>query len=169
MIKRSTIKAIAGELAILVGLALLAAVVFNFFNPKGIRLWAGWGRSECAEIPSSSSTAAIIYGFEVGSISQARQIFDSGQALFVDSRAIDYYANGHIKRAVSLPLGQFEERIESFKRQYPLSTEIVTYCYAQGCNDSYELALKLMAQGYARVSHFPGGFLGWERAGYPIE
>jgi len=168
MLKYPPIKSIAKELALLTGLALLIAVVFNFLNPKGIPLWGDWGSSTC-EDSALSSTAADLYGLEVGDINQAKQIFDSGRALFVDARAEDFYANGHIKGAVSLPLGQFEERIDSFKKKYPTGTEIVTYCYAEECNDSHELARNLMARGYTRVSCFTGGFLGWERAGYPIE
>ena len=168
MNNRPLIRSITAELAILTGVALLAAVVFNSINPRGIRLLTDWGASECADTASVSAFADV-YGFEVGDIHQARQIFDRGQALFVDARANDFYANGHIRGAVSLPLGQFQERIDSFKQRYPTGTEIVTYCYAEGCNDSYELAQKLMAHGYVRVSHFPAGFLGWERAGYPVE
>jgi rhodanese-related sulfurtransferase len=168
IIKRPPIKSIAKELFILAGLAMLAAVMFNYFSPKGISLVDCWNFSEC-EDTTTSAVAAAPYGYEVGDVYQAKQIFDSGLALFVDARSSEFFANGHIKGAVSLPLVRFEERIDSFKKQYAFNVEIITYCYDKGCNDGNELAWKLTAAGYTRVRYFPEGLVGWEGEGYPVE
>jgi len=45
------------------------------------------------------------------------KIYDSGEAVFVDARSREDYEEGHIKGAVSLPVGQFHDFIEAFKAQ----------------------------------------------------
>ena len=95
--------------------------------------------------------------------------WDKGDALFVDARSQNDYDNGHIPGAVSLPVGQFEEQIESFLNRYPAEQHIVTYCSGRTCEDSHDLAQSLSDVGFTNVRIFIDGFPGWEAEGYPIE
>ena len=64
---------------------------------------------------------------EIGDIALAKELYDSKKFLFVDARTREDYDDGHIKGAVSLPVGQFDEKIDVFMEQYPPEKAIVTY------------------------------------------
>ena len=60
------------------------------------------------------------------SVSDAKAALDSGQAIFVDTRNAEYFIQGHIKGAVSIPLERFENSLAGI----PLEENqwIITYC-----------------------------------------
>jgi rhodanese-related sulfurtransferase len=47
--------------------------------------------------------------------------------------------------------------------------EIVVYCSNVDCRASRWAIEALVEAGHSRVSHYPGGLLDWEAAGFPIE
>jgi rhodanese-related sulfurtransferase len=59
----------------------------------------------------------VDYDLGIDDVEIAKQIYDSGEAVFVDARSREDYEEGHIKGAVSLPVGQFHDFIEAFKAQ----------------------------------------------------
>ena len=107
--------------------------------------------------------------WEIEDVKIAKKIFDSGKAIFVDARSQLNFEDGHIKGAISLPVGQFDLMVEKFKQNYPLSQPIITYCSGRTCNDSHHLAQMLFENGFDKVSVFIDGYPGWETEGYPIE
>ena len=60
------------------------------------------------------------------SVEVAKAALDSGEAIIVDVRSAEAYAEGHIAGAISILLGEFETNIVSV----PLDKEqwIITYC-----------------------------------------
>ena len=106
---------------------------------------------------------------EIDDVKIARQIYDSGTALFVDARAREAYEDGHIPGAVSLPVGQFDTYIDSFIGENSTDGPIVAYCSGRTCEDSHKLAQLLLEIGFVNVRVFIDGFPGWEAEGYPIE
>lgn len=46
---------------------------------------------------------------------------------------------------------------------------IVTYCAGTTCPASGQLAAKLVKLGYTKVTEYPEGIAGWEKAGQPIQ
>ena len=99
----------------------------------------------------------------------AKKIFDSGEAVFVDARNFEAYASGHIKGAVSLPIGQFGEKIDAFRDRYATVAPIVVYCSGRTCYDSHKLAQRLFMEGYADIRIFIDGYPAWMQKGYPCE
>jgi 3-mercaptopyruvate sulfurtransferase SseA len=57
-------------------------------------------------------------------LSTAKVAFDYGEAVFVDVRDQEYYKNGHIPGARSIPLGQFEDRLNELDP----TDWIILYC-----------------------------------------
>ncbi len=84
---------------------------------------------------------------------------------FIDVRAPVCYDNGHLPRAVNLPLvtGLSEESLANTASK---QTEVAFYCGSH-CPYSAYAAAKAIAWGYTRVYYFPGGFSEWQEAGYP--
>lgn len=164
MVSQKTIK----EIVILVGVSVTLAFMVNFLSPRGIALLGQWDTAKGVITADPIGVAAG--GLEeIDSVALAREIFDRGDVLFVDARSSDNYDDGHISGAISLPVGQFDERIESFLNRYSSDLSIVTYCSGRTCEDSHNLAQFLADAGFTWVRIFIDGYPGWESEGHPIE
>jgi rhodanese-related sulfurtransferase len=156
------------ELCILVGASIITAFGFNYFSPSGIALVGQWD-TEQGVITANEKNDTALSDLEIGDVSLAKKLYDSQKFIFVDARSRDDYDEGHIKGAVSLPMGQFDEKIEAFLEQYPPEKAIITYCSGRTCEDSHKLAQLFLAFGYTQINIFIDGFPGWEAEGHPIE
>jgi rhodanese-related sulfurtransferase len=161
-------KDMAKGLAILLGLAVIAAFTVNFLLPKGIALVGQWDESQ-GVITARAKDDVVDDDLEIDDVEIAKQIYGSGEAVFVDARSREDYEEGHIKGAVSLPVGQFHDFIDAFKAQYSTASTIITYCSGRTCDESHKLSQLLFEQGYTEVSVFIDGYPGWEAEGFPIE
>ncbi len=159
---------VAKEVIILLGLAVIAAFTVNFLSPKSIALVGQWDESQ-GVITARAKDDVVDDDLEIDDVKIAKQIYDSGEAVFVDARSLEDYEEGHIKGAVSLSVGQFNVVIDTFKTQYSTASTIVTYCSGRTCDDSHKLAQLLFEQGYTKVGVFIDGYPGWEAEGFPIE
>jgi rhodanese-related sulfurtransferase len=159
---------LAKEITILLGLAVGLALTVNFVSPAGIALMGRWDTSK-GVITANAKNDVLMDDLEIDDVKIARQIYDTGKALFVDARAREAYEDGHIPGAVSLPVGQFDEYIDSFFVENSPEGPIVTYCSGRTCEDSHKLAQLLLDIGFVDVRVFIDGFPGWEAKGYPIE
>ena len=156
------------EVIILLGLALILAFAVNFFSPAGIALVGQWD-TEQGVVTAKAKNDVVIDDLEIATVGLARKLYDTGGYIFVDARSAEDYKQGHIKGAVSLPVGQFEEKLSAFMERYPPDTSIVTYCSGRTCSDSHRLAELLMEMGYEKINVFIDGFPGWEAGGHPVE
>ena len=164
MIYGKTIK----EIIILVGVSVLLALVVNHLSPRGIALVGQWDTAT-GVIAAQAADQNEYRIAEIDQVTEAAKIFYTGDTLFVDARSAEDYEKGHIPEAISLPVGRFDQRIESFMNQFPFDQPIVTYCSGRTCEDSHQLAELLLEAGFTEVRVFIDGFPGWEAEGYPIE
>ena len=102
------------------------------------------------------------------SLSEAKLLFESDKALFVDARHFFDYRRGHIRSAVNIPLTDFDNRGEMIA-SLPKDRIIVVYCDAAECNSSIELAAKLYERGFGGVRIFFGGWQDWTSNNLPTE
>ena len=160
-------KDIAKELIILLGFAVIAAFTVNYFSPNGIALFGQWDTSQ-GVITAKPTKDPFADGFEIKDANTAKEIYDTGKAVFIDARSYEAFIDGHIKDAISIPTRQFINFIDHFKTKYPVNTPIITYCSGRECNDSHELAQYLIGEGYENVRVFIDGYPEWERKGYPV-
>lgn len=158
----------ARDIVILLGSAVIAAFAVSYFSPTGISLVGQWDESK-GVITANAKDDAVVVDLEIDDVRIAKQIYDSGKAVFVDARSREDYEDGHIKGAVSLPVGQFDESIDTFRGQYSTYSSIVIYCSGRTCEDSRRLAHLLLDEGYTNVTVMIDGYPGWESEGYPIE
>lgn len=154
------------QMLFLLGIAVISAFTINFFSPTGIALVGRWDETP-GGVTTNNDTLTDVYEIEHPEI--AKKIYDSGNAVFVDSRSHNNYQDGHIKGAVSLPVGQYDGLIQAFGEKYPTDTFIIAYCSGRTCDDSHKLAQLLLNYGYMNVGVFIDGYLGWKVEGYPIE
>jgi rhodanese-related sulfurtransferase len=161
-------KKLVKEITILLGLTVGLALTVNFFSPVGIALVGRWDTSK-GVVTANAKNDVFMDELEIDDAKTARQIYDSGAALFVDARSRENFENGHIPGAVSLPGGQVDEQIDSFMSKHAPEQPIVTYCSGRTCEDSHHLAQLLLETGFVNVRVFIDGFPGWEAEGYPVE
>ncbi|MEJ2101315.1 MAG: rhodanese-like domain-containing protein [Desulfobacterales bacterium] len=164
MIFQKTVK----EIIILLVASVALGLMVNFISPRGIALVGQWNTAK-GVITADPQPAEEKKPEEIDSVIWAKEIFDKGHVLFVDARSQDNYEKGHIPGAVSLPIGQFDERIESFLNRHALDQPLITYCSGRTCEDSHNLARLLSEAGFADVRIFIDGFPGWKAEGYPVE
>jgi sulfur-carrier protein adenylyltransferase/sulfurtransferase len=96
---------------------------------------------------------------------QARELVEEGEAAVVDVRERDEWEEGHIPRAVHIPRGNLESRIENAVPDK--SRPVLLYC--SGGNRSAFAAKTLEELGYENVLSLAGGFTDWKRNGLPFE
>jgi rhodanese-related sulfurtransferase len=91
----------------------------------------------------------------------------TGDADFVllDVRSPAAYANGHLPRAINLPVGKL---VESKLAQWSPNTQFVTYCAGPHCNGAARGALRLARLGRP-VKIMSGGITGWLDEGFELE
>lgn len=156
------------QIAVLLGSALLLAFGTNAVSPRGIP-WQGQWDEARGVVTADQSILQTTLDFEIPDAAAAQRLHASGKVVFVDSRSNADYREGHIPGAVSLPVGEFERRIDAFQARYDPGDPLVTYCSGRSCQDSHILAQRLFEAGYENVSVFSDGYPGWTTEGYPIE
>ena len=99
------------------------------------------------------------------SVSESKTLLDNGDYLFLDCREPKEFKMGHIPGAVNIPRGLLEFKIS--KKVPDKNTKIVMYCKSggRGCLATCTLC----RMGYKNVKNMDGGWLAWEKAGYPVE
>ena len=98
-------------------------------------------------------------------VSEAKGLLDKGGYIFLDCREPKEYKMGHIPGALNIPRGLLEFKIVN--KVADKSSPIVMYCKSggRGCL----AACTLCRMGYENVMNMDGGWLAWEKAGYPVE
>jgi rhodanese-related sulfurtransferase len=156
------------EISMILGLSTAVALSVNYFSPAGIALVGQWDTTE-GVVTARAKNEPVIGELEIETVALARKLFNTGEYVFVDARSAEDYQEGHIRGAVSLPVGQVEAKLSEFLQQYPPETAIITYCSGRTCQDSHHLAEVLMEMGYENINVFIDGFPGWETEGHPVE
>lgn len=87
-----------------------------------------------------------------------------GDVVIVDVRPQQEYVAGHIKGAVSMPMGELQKRL----RELPKKKEYVAYCRGPYCVYA-DRAVELLRASGRRARRMSGGFPEWKAAGLPIE
>ena len=100
------------------------------------------------------------------SLQDASRLFTSGQAVFLDARAAEDFAEGHIEGALSLPLFSFTQDFDALKSQTEGRT-VITYCDGEACELSRDLADQLKAHGLKDVHVLKNGWTLWKNSGLP--
>ena len=96
--------------------------------------------------------------------SEITELYESGEAIFVDARAVDFFTEGHIPGAFSIPYKEFEEgSTPEMVDLLPREMTIVVYCDGADCEASTVVADHLLELGFQPdlVRVFHGGWDEW--------
>jgi rhodanese-related sulfurtransferase len=146
----------------IVALALLLALGVNYMRADGISLVADW--SPAARLQAATGKDDLVI-----SMAQAIAFHDSREAIFVDARSPEEYAEGHIAGAINIPWEQVYDHLEQFFNAVPdFEAVVVAYCDGEGCPLSEELVSLLSAMGYKNARVLVNGWTLWKQHGYPV-
>jgi rhodanese-related sulfurtransferase len=102
-------------------------------------------------------------------VSTAKDLWDLGEYLFVDSRSPVQHAHGNIAKSVNLSWEEFEKYYPALKDTLHSKPGLVIYCAGEDCDLSHALARRLYKEGFRDMFVFFGGWEAWQEAGYPAE
>lgn len=103
------------------------------------------------------------------SLEEAKALCLDKDAVFLDARSPEDYAQGHIRCAQNIPWQSFDEYIDRVLETIPDNAWIVTYCDGEHCSLSEDLAKELLSMGYENVKILLNGWTRWLEAGLPVE
>lgn len=153
---------VIGQSCAILVLAAALSLAVNHFRKDGLPLVGD--RSPKADLSGlNSSEDAVV------SIEEARALFLTDGAIFLDARSSEAYQAGHIKGALNLPAQNFDEFYPTVLPEIPPDSLIITYCDGEACDLSKDLALALSAKGFSHVRVLVNGWSVWRNAGLPVE
>jgi putative oxidoreductase len=146
------------DYALTLALSLVFALIFNFYNQDQIPLIHGWGESE--KIPEVT-------------LDKARQLYEKGEAVFVDARKSAFYDQRHIKGAINLPVLLFDLQYPMFEymltqKQVSKDRPLIVYGGSFSRRVDVELARLLKDRDFEKVMVLGGGYSEWQRV-LPVE
>lgn len=103
------------------------------------------------------------------SLEEAKTLWKTGAAFFLDARAPRDYAAGHIAGAFNVPIEAFDEHYPQIATMVTQDTPLVTYCDGLECDLSHRLALRFRKLGYKDVHVLVNGWTVWKRADMPTK
>ncbi|HEY5533351.1 MAG TPA: rhodanese-like domain-containing protein [Ignavibacteria bacterium] len=184
------------QVAIILGFALIIALIVNSVNPKGISILDDGERYDkdvkekslkdvtpnvndttnnnkpkTLDKPANISKEGFVKPQFIA-LDLAKSFFGQG-ALFIDARLKVQYDSGHVKGSINLPYQEFaakskEEKLEILKK-YNKEGTIVCYCSGGECEVSIDLAYEIAKIGFNYVNIYRGGYKEWENGGNPVE
>jgi rhodanese-related sulfurtransferase len=147
-----------------IGIIIISAALgigVNAFRAEGIPLMERWQEKVLNE--------QLTGGLPAVSLKQVKEAYKSGDALLVDARDPEFFEQGHIPGAVSLPVNDFASVFPRLEEQLRAAPRVITYCDGASCEMSVELTEKLLFAGLEYIEIFTGGIQQWQGAGQPIE
>ncbi len=152
------------EMGLIILIAGAAGIAWNFKMLRDV--YSGY--AEGAKPRTTVSSGAPLVTAPVG-LAQVKEMLDRKEAVIVDARDAGVFRGGHIKGAISLPVGEFDSKLAGFQKEFSADTVLIIYCSGYGCHDSRILGEKLAGRGYRQILIYEGGFPEWKDAGLPIE
>lgn len=140
-----------------VGLSLNYTLVMKAFSGRNV-----------VAVPQTSALNAVSQFPQPVDYEELDALLAAGHRL-IDARDPHIYAEAHLPGAISLPLGEVDLRLSTFSARFPSDTALIIYCNGFGCPDSFDLGVRLMAEGYRNVLIYEGGFPEWRDRGRALE
>lgn len=160
------IKAFIKEVLIISIIAVSLALIVNSLRTQGLPLFESAPQPLMQTNGNSAADSVMIREI---SIEAAIAGFKTGRFLFADARSEGEYKSGHIRGALSLPEGEFDEWIGPFLDTTDPEANVITYCEGYYCPQAKKLAEKLILAGFQNVYYLPDGWGNWNKNRMPVE
>ena len=149
--------------AVLILIAVMVGLLVNQFRADGLALIAADDPDPAASGGNGPNAKVIV------PLEEARRLFLSNEAIFLDARSRKLYEKGHIAGARSLPVENSEQ--SAFEVLADISQEalLITYCDGRNCVQAKKLAAFLISVGFQNVRVLDNGWTRWTKKGLPTE
>ena len=113
----------------------------------------------------------VIAGLKVPLIDekQAHKYLKEPGHVFVDTRHLEHFNEGHVPGAVFLPPNDVQDRFIEAQPFLQENDTLILYCYGPDCDMAEKTAEFLAQMGYSKFMIMAAGFPAWKSAGNPIE
>ena len=101
-------------------------------------------------------------------LGDARRLFESDAAHFIDARPRRDFVAGHIAGALSVPLAERAGALQGLQRELPRTRPLVVYCEGGRCESASELSAWFAGNGWRDVRVLSDGYPVWLAAGFPV-
>lgn len=101
-------------------------------------------------------------------LEEAKVLFESGRAVFIDARGAGEYNEAHIPGSINIQVGDVQNKIQQYKDVFK-DKVLVPYCHGAGCHLSDKVAYALFDAGYKKVVIYFGGWPEWTQANMPVK
>ena len=125
-----------------------------------------WGFDQVGLLPVEKADLSNAFGPRVD-FPQVVEIWQDGEAIFVDARPHYAFARGHISGAINVPINNVADAISRLPEDR--SVRLITYCGSSECPNGWQLMKLLAEYGYQNVQLFYRGMESWRALGYPVE
>ena len=112
----------------------------------------------------ASEVRRKLYGVGQLGPTQATQMLNHEDAIFLDVRNDTEFASGHLANARHIPLEVLKDRVAELEKLR--ARPIIAYC--RNGQRSKRAAAVLKALGFQNVHNLAGGINAWESAGLPV-
>lgn len=164
---KTDLKRLAAEMATIIVIAAIIGIAWNYRLLRGVILEQGVQTPQAATATPPASSAPGVTPLPLG-LMQVKELFETGEAVIIDARDRETFRKGHIKGALSLPVGEADGLVPPFAERTPKDRLVIVYCGGYDCHDSRLLGEKLLAAGFGQVFVYEGGFPEWQDAGHPV-
>lgn len=145
------------EMIVLISISSLIGMGINYLSPRGIPLFGQWDATKGS---TSAGGRCQSHSPEVSDNDMDASYLDLDTTI-IDARSRELYIEGHIPRAISCPLGEFQNYRDELLDTIPLNTKLIVYCIGIDCQDSHDLLKMLENIGYTSVRVYAKGYDGW--------
>lgn len=165
---KNLIRLIFGSLCIVI-ISAVVGLASNMLRPDGLPLI----RKPLRETRSFATKEQLTQSGRRTSkalfttLQDAKEMFDSKTAIFVDARPVKSRRVENIPGAVSLSYENLGKTYASVLGSAPKNRLIVIFACDPECVDSVKLADALVARGHSKVVVLVDGLRGWKDAGFP--
>jgi rhodanese-related sulfurtransferase len=154
MLQRRTPRTSWFHFVLIIGVAVLLALLFNESNPNGLSLF-----------PKSVDKKAI----PMIKPAQAMEEFKKGNTLIVDAGPEGFYQRKHIREAINVPLSLSDILFDVTFEGDAKTKKVIVYGGTFSKHYDWELADKFLHKGLKDVRVLEGGVTAWEKAGFPVD
>ena len=134
-------------------ISILCGIIFNFSSPTGLALIPEFWTGEM--VPHVAPQIVLEKYWE--------------RALIVDARPNTAYKQGHLEKAINMPLDIFDTIYMMELSRLDKNKIIIVYGRTISRLYDERVSRKLVLRGHNNTIILKGGFSAWRKKGYPIE
>ena len=142
---------------------IIASIISVFLNINLIRKYAEYDFKGDFLFLEGDTLPELITVYE------AEELWQRGEAIFIDSRSQEEFKKGHILGAINVPLNSINSLQDLKNMDIPQERIIIAYCGGGDCKSSFYLAYFLQKAGFRNVKVLEGGWPKWFENGLPWE